>query len=69
MSDAHPRGEKSSYSKKSSRSGSTRSKSGGRSGGSAYYANCSAARAAPVYAGEPGYSRKLDRGGDRIGCE
>lgn len=42
------------------------------SGGGAYYANCSAARAAgaaPVYAGESGYSRKLDRDGDGVGCE
>lgn len=45
--------------------------SSGRSG-SAYYANCSAARAAgaaPVLRGEPGYSRKLDRDGDGVGCE
>jgi hypothetical protein len=36
------------------------------------YANCSAARAAgaaPVYAGDPGYGRHLDRDGDGIGCE
>jgi len=45
--------------------------SSGRTG-SAYYANCSAARAAgaaPVLRGEPGYSRKLDRDGDGVGCE
>ncbi len=39
---------------------------------SAYYPNCSAARAAgaaPVMAGEPGYSRRLDRDGDGVGCE
>lgn len=39
---------------------------------SVYYANCSAARAAgaaPIYAGQPGYSRKLDRDGDGIACE
>ncbi|MCI7671317.1 MAG: excalibur calcium-binding domain-containing protein [Schaalia hyovaginalis] len=39
---------------------------------SAYYPNCSAARAAgvtPLYAGDPGYSRKLDRDGDGIACE
>lgn len=38
----------------------------------AYYANCSAARAAgaaPVRRGEPGYSRKLDRDNDGVGCE
>lgn len=42
------------------------------SGGSAYYPNCDAARAAgaaPLYAGEPGYSRKLDRDGDGVACE
>jgi hypothetical protein len=38
----------------------------------AYYANCSAARAAgaaPVYAGEAGYARRLDRDNDGVGCE
>ena len=64
-------------------SGST-SRSSGTSGESAastreapvssstYFANCSAARAAgaaPVHAGDPGYSRKLDRDGDGVGCE
>ena len=42
------------------------------SGGSSYFANCSAARAAgaaPVRAGQPGYGRHLDRDGDGIGCE
>lgn len=42
------------------------------SSGPVYYRNCSAARAAgaaPVRAGDPGYSRKLDRDGDGIGCE
>ncbi|RJQ90615.1 thermonuclease family protein [Amycolatopsis panacis] len=37
-----------------------------------YYKNCDAARAAgvaPLHAGEPGYSRKLDRDGDGIACE
>ena len=41
-------------------------------GGSAYYPNCSAARAAgaaPLHAGDPGYSRKLDRDGDGVACE
>jgi micrococcal nuclease len=36
------------------------------------YANCTAARAAgvtPIYRGQPGYSRKLDRDGDGIACE
>lgn len=44
----------------------------GGGGGSVSYKNCSDARAkggAPVYAGEPGYSRKLDRDGDGVGCE
>lgn len=37
-----------------------------------HYANCSAARAAgaaPVRRGDPGYSTKLDRDGDGVGCE
>lgn len=41
-------------------------------GGAAYYANCSAARAAgaaPLYTGDPGYSSKLDRDGDGVACE
>lgn len=43
-----------------------------RAGGSTYYANCAAARAAgaaPVMRGQPGYSRKLDRDNDGVGCE
>ena len=39
---------------------------------SANYQNCSAARAAgaaPIYAGEPGYSSKLDGDGDGVACE
>ena len=39
---------------------------------SVYYENCDAARAAgaaPVRVGDPGYSRKLDRDGDGVGCE
>lgn len=42
------------------------------SGGSVYYANCAAARAAgaaPVMRGDPGYSSKLDRDNDGVGCE
>lgn len=42
------------------------------SSGPAYYQNCSAARAAgaaPLYVGQPGYSRKLDRDGDGVACE
>ena len=41
-------------------------------GGGAFFANCSAARAAgaaPVRRGDPGYSSKLDRDGDGVGCE
>ena len=36
------------------------------------YANCAAVRAAgaaPIHVGQPGYSRKLDRDGDGVGCE
>ena len=38
----------------------------------AYYANCAAVRAAgaaPIPAGQPGYSLDLDRDGDGIACE
>lgn len=41
-------------------------------GGSAYYANCTAARnagAAPLYRGDPGYRSALDRDDDGIACE
>lgn len=51
---------------------STTRRSPRRSSSSTYYQNCSAARAAgaaPVYAGEPGYARRLDRDGDGVGCE
>jgi hypothetical protein len=40
--------------------------------GSAYYKNCSAARAAgaaPLYQGQPGYRSALDRDGDGVACE
>lgn len=40
--------------------------------GDVYYANCDAVRAAgaaPIRKGDPGYSRKLDRDGDGVGCE
>ncbi|MGB9034669.1 MAG: excalibur calcium-binding domain-containing protein [Paeniglutamicibacter sp.] len=43
-----------------------------KSPSSTYYKNCTAVRnagAAPIYRGEPGYSRKLDRDGDGIACE
>lgn len=39
---------------------------------SAFYQNCDAVRAAgaaPLYASDPGYSRKLDRDGDGVACE
>jgi hypothetical protein len=42
------------------------------SSSSTYYANCDAVRAAgaaPLRAGQPGYSRKLDRDGDGVACE
>lgn len=38
----------------------------------AYYANCSAAKAAgaaPLYRGQPGYGSHLDRDGDGVACE
>lgn len=40
--------------------------------GAVYYQNCTAVRAAgadPIRTGDPGYSRKLDRDGDGVGCE
>ncbi|WP_336979712.1 excalibur calcium-binding domain-containing protein [Altererythrobacter fulvus] len=45
---------------------------GGGGGREVYYPNCSAARAAgaaPVYRGDPGYGKHLDRDGDGKGCE
>ena len=42
------------------------------SGGAVSYKNCDAVRAAgaaPILVGQPGYSSKLDRDGDGIGCE
>ncbi|MBT2451467.1 excalibur calcium-binding domain-containing protein [Streptomyces sp. ISL-43] len=50
-------------------SGSSSTSIGG--GGSVYYKNCTAARAAgaaPVHRGDPGYGRHLDRDGDGVGC-
>lgn len=41
-------------------------------GGAVYFANCSEARAAgaaPVHRSDPGYSSRLDRDGDGVGCE
>lgn len=40
--------------------------------GDVYFQNCAAARAAgaaPVRAGDPGYSTRLDRDRDGVGCE
>lgn len=37
-----------------------------------YYANCTEVKnagASPIYAGDPGYGRHLDRDGDGVGCE
>lgn len=51
--------------------GATTLRASSRLGGRVF-ANCSEARsagAAPVREGDPGYSRKLDRDGDGIGCE
>jgi hypothetical protein len=42
------------------------------SGGSVYYKNCDAARAAgvaPLYRGQPGYRQVLDRDNDGVACE
>ena len=51
----------------------TQSQPRGLVGGAAtYYENCDAVRAAgaaPIRVGDPGYSRKLDRDGDGVGCE
>jgi hypothetical protein len=41
-------------------------------GGSVYYANCTAAKAAgaaPIYRGQPGYRSALDRDKDGVACE
>lgn len=43
-----------------------------KSSGPSYFRSCADARAAgaaPVRRGDAGYSRKLDRDGDGIGCE
>ena len=44
----------------------------GSGGGSAYYKNCAAVKAAgkaPILRGQPGYASHLDRDNDGIGCE
>ena len=59
---------KKSPAKKSSQQAEPRKKPAG----SVYYKNCSAAKAAgaaPVYRGDPGYGKHLDRDGDGVGCE
>jgi hypothetical protein len=46
--------------------------SAGLVGGSVYYKNCAAVRAAgaaPLRIGDPGYDRHLDRDGDGVACE
>jgi hypothetical protein len=55
-----------------SASASPQSLVGATGSSSTYYANCDAVRAAgaaPIHVGDPGYSRRLDRDGDGIGCE
>ncbi|WP_405620634.1 MULTISPECIES: excalibur calcium-binding domain-containing protein [unclassified Streptomyces] len=45
---------------------------GDSGGGSTYYANCTAVRAAgaaPIRSGDPGYGSHLDRDGDGVACE
>ncbi len=51
---------------------SPRDSTGDSAGGSPYYSNCSAARAAgaaPLYRGTPGYRAGLDRGDEGVTCE
>ncbi|PWH07909.1 hypothetical protein DEO23_01795 [Brachybacterium endophyticum] len=70
-SGSHSGSSGSSSSSSSGGSGSSGS-SGSSGGGSVYYQNCDAVRAAgkdPIHAGDPGYSRKLDHDGDGVGCE
>ncbi|OZE11012.1 hypothetical protein CH249_06990 [Rhodococcus sp. 05-2255-3B1] len=43
-----------------------------RNSPSVFYKNCTAVRAAnadPIYAGDPGYSRDLDKDGNGVACE
>ncbi|MGG3890086.1 excalibur calcium-binding domain-containing protein [Metabacillus fastidiosus] len=56
----------------SSSSSSTNTNTTPSTSDSTSYKNCSevkAAGAAPIYQGEPGYSKKLDRDGDGIACD
>lgn len=48
------------------------SSGGGGGGGNVFYKNCDAVRAAgaaPLFRGQPGYSRDLDGDGDGVACE
>ncbi|WP_225206259.1 excalibur calcium-binding domain-containing protein [Novosphingobium huizhouense] len=73
ISTAQAKGRKSGATGNSRRRAHGGAAGGPRGGGDdAYYPNCSSARAAgaaPIRAGDPGYSRKLDRDGDGIACE
>lgn len=54
------------------KTGSSSSSGSKKPSKSVYYKNCTAARNAgvtPIYIGEPGYGRHLDRDGDGIACE
>lgn len=54
------------------KTGSTPSSGSKKPSKNVYYKNCTAARNAgvtPIYKGEPGYGRHLDRDGDGIACE
>lgn len=56
----------------SSGGSSTGGSSTGGGGGSVYYKNCTAVRAAgadPIRRGDPGYGSHLDRDGDGVACE
>ncbi|WP_330177048.1 excalibur calcium-binding domain-containing protein [Streptomyces sp. NBC_01498] len=53
-------------------SGDSGGSGGSDTGGSTYYANCTAVRAAgaaPIRTGDPGYGSHLDRDGDGVACE
>ncbi len=56
----------------STRTGEVEPSSNTNTGSNISYANCTEVRddgASPIYEGDPGYSRKLDRDGDGVGCE
>jgi hypothetical protein len=55
-----------------SRPAPTNNDNNGTDSGSVYYKNCAAAKAAgaaPLHAGDAGYSSHLDRDGDGVACE